>query len=579
VPDLGDPSDPSDASGPGEALLAALAYHDRTKHEPGRYARGPGGLDWATQPDPFRRYQGAPTIELGLVPPTESPSFEDVLARSAPTTPLGPSAIAQLFFDALALSAWKVAGSSRWALRVNPSSGNLHPTEGYLICGPESGLAHAPAVFHYAPEAHALELRRALSAEDHRALVAGLEPGAFFLALTSIHWREAWKYGERAFRYCQHDVGHAIAQLALAASALGLHVRLCASVGDAELAALLGIHDQRGPDAEHPDCLLLVGPSREAVARADDLRLPDAVIERLRAQAAVGIPNVLSAAHRDWPIIDAVAAATTFEGHAAPALLPPARPATQAAHGQPGLASARRLFRQRRSAVAMDGHTTLPASAFFAMMRDASGAGPPFDALPWRPLVDLVLFVHRVDGLEPGLYLLARDAERLPRLRAACKAGFGWTTPPGCPEGLALYQLVATDARHAAQIASCGQEIAADGAFAVGMLADYAGPLHAHGPWLYRRMFWETGAIGQLLYLEAEAYGVRGTGIGCFFDDVMHDVLGLTGDAHQNLYNFTIGGPVEDRRISTEVPYAERGLGLSSRASPPPLPPPSLPRS
>jgi hypothetical protein len=32
-----------------------------------------------------------------------------------------------------------------------------------------------------------------------------------------------------------------------------------------------------------------------------------------------------------------------------------------------------------------------------------------------------------------------------------------------------------------------------------------------------------------MLYLEAEAAGVRGTGIGCFYDDPVHDVLGLTG--------------------------------------------------
>jgi SagB-type dehydrogenase family enzyme len=559
---------PEDAREAPEPLLAVRAYHDRTKHEPGRYARGPGQLDWATQPDPFRRYLGAVRVGLDLGAITASPSLDEVLAHAAPTVALGPTAVAQLFFDALALSAWKVAGASRWALRVNPSSGNLHPTEGYLVVGPESGLAHAPAVFHYAPEAHALELRRSLSAEDHRALVAGLAPGAFFVALSSIHWREAWKYGERSFRYCQHDVGHAVAQLALSAAALGLHVRLCESVDDAELAALLGIHDQVGPDAEHPDCLLLVGPTREAVARADGFRVPIDLLARLRAQPAEGAPNALSEAHRDWPIVDAVTAATARQtprdASREASFLVPARPVARALRasdgergerGERGSASARRLFRQRRSAVSMDGHTAISAGAFFAMLQDVSGDGAPFDALPWRPLVDLLLFVHRVDGLAPGLYFLARDAARLPRLRAACKPTFAWTQPAGCPDGLALSLLVEADARNAAQIASCGQEIAADGAFAVGMLADFAGPLAERGPWLYRRLFWEAGAIGQLLYLEAEAHGVRGTGIGCFFDDVMHEILGLEGEAFQNLYNFTIGGPVEDPRISTEPPY------------------------
>ncbi len=79
--------------------------------------------------------------------------------------------------------------------------------------------------------------------------------------------------------------------------------------------------------------------------------------------------------------------------------------------------------------------------------------------------------------------------------------------------------------------------------------------LDEFGPWFYRRLFWETGVIGQVLYLEAEASGIRGTGIGCFFDDATHKVFGLTGDRYQVLYHFTMGGPVEDRRLQTHPPY------------------------
>ena len=59
-----------------------------------------------------------------------------------------------LGFSSLGLSAWKRYRSSRWALRVNPSSGNLHPTESYLI--------RDGRVFHYAPLEHALEERAVL---------------------------------------------------------------------------------------------------------------------------------------------------------------------------------------------------------------------------------------------------------------------------------------------------------------------------------------------------------------------------------------------------------------------------------
>ncbi len=43
-----------------------FAYHERTKHHLNRYARALGYMDWATQPDPFRTYDGAPRFELSL---------------------------------------------------------------------------------------------------------------------------------------------------------------------------------------------------------------------------------------------------------------------------------------------------------------------------------------------------------------------------------------------------------------------------------------------------------------------------------------------------------------------------------
>jgi len=61
--------------------------------------------------------------------------------------------------------------------------------------------------------------------------------------------------------------------------------------------------------------------------------------------------------------------------------------------------------------------------------------------------------------------------------------------------------------------------------------------------------------IGQVLYLEAEAQGVRGTGIGCFFDDSVHEVMGLPDDTFQSLYHFTVGGAREDNRLVTRAAY------------------------
>jgi len=101
----------------------------------------------------------------------------------------------------------------------------------------------------------------------------------------------------------------------------------------------------------------------------------------------------------------------------------------------------------------------------------------------------------------------------------------------------------------------------AGGAFSLGMLARFEPVLRERGAAAWRELFWESGMIGQALYLAAEAAGVRGTGIGCYFDDVLHRALGLTGHEWQSLYHFTIGNPVEDLRLRTAPPYAHLEMG------------------
>ena len=554
-------------SAPCDSLTTVLAYHERTKHFPGRYARALGYLDWATQPSPFRRFSGAPLLPLDLVPVGDEPLYGSAFFRGRVSpAPLDRRSVSQLLHDSLALSAWKEAGGSRWSLRVNPSSGNLHPTEGYLLAGPIAGLHERPAVYHYAPREHALELRAELSEAAWAQLSSRLPPGSLLIGLTSIHWRESWKYGERAYRYCQHDVGHAIGALAVAAAGLGWEARLDEGVPDRELAALLGVREQRGTEAEHPECLLLVAPPVAGLRLEQGpalLALPAMLVAELASARWNGQPNRLSKDHHRWPVIDEVAVATEKTGLPGEAFWEPVHfdNSSLAASDEP--LPLRRLIQQRRSAVALDGHTGITRDAFYQILLKAMpGASQvPFTAVPWRPRIDLLLFVHRVQGVEPGLYALLREPARQRALRAALDPNFVWVQPPRCPDSLPLFLLESGDPRAVAQQTSCGQKIAADGAFAAAMLAEFRAPLEQFGPWFYRRLHWETGVVGQLLYLEAEASGIRATGIGCFFDDATHLAFRLVGDQFQVLYHFTMGGAVDDPRLQTAPPYADRSTG------------------
>jgi nitroreductase len=396
---------------------------------------------------------------------------------------------------------------------------------------------------------HALEQRSRITQASASSAVE------FYVGLTSITWREAWKYGERAFRYCHHDVGHALAALRFAAAALGWRVHLLPEWDDARLTTLLGLdraEDFAGAEAEIPELLVRVIVD-EAAARP--LRpVANTAIEWF------GRANRLSDSHVKWPAIDEAISAskrrTTGEESSAAgdrvAWLPPSPPLCN--H------SAAQLIRQRRSAVDFDGVTHITREKFLAIL-DATlprASAPPFDAWPYAPRLHLVLFVHRVTGLDPGLYLWLRAPADAEELRQAFHAKFRWEVATDSATSAPLYRLGGGDLRDFARTLSCQQDIAADGAFSLGMLARFEPVLRERGAAAYRELFWEAGMIGQALYLAAEAAGVRGTGIDCYFDDVLHDALGLTGYDWQSLYHFTVGAPVDDPQLRTAPPYAHR---------------------
>jgi len=464
--------------------------------------------------------------------------------------------LADLLRYSLGLSAWKQFRGSRWSLRVNPSSGNLHPTEAYLVVGSEPALGQTPAVYHYASDRHVVERRCTFSMPAWSPAAGG---PTCLLALTSIHWREAWKYGERAFRYCQHDLGHAVAAIRSSAALAGLGARILPDWSHADIASLTGIdRDDDFVDAEReePACLLEIGPmsghQSSGVNRA-------ALLDAVRTGVWTGHANQLSENHVQWTFIDEIAAATRDAGRSIDptsalraTVGKPASPAPPADPAPPAYPAP--LLLQRRSALALDGRSPIDADRFFAILsRVMPGDEAPWDAVWWTARIHLALFVHRVDGVEPGLYLLPRRPEAADALRTAMGRDFLWEK---ATDTLPLIRLARGDCRRLAARVSCDQEIAADGFFSLGMLADFDASLKEFGPSFYRQLFWESGLVGQVLYLEAEAAGARGTGIGCFYDDPVHDVLGLAGHAFQSLYHFTIGMPIEDTRLTTEPGYA-----------------------
>ncbi|RVW63513.1 hypothetical protein CK203_054184 [Vitis vinifera] len=383
-----------------------LKYHNQTKHSFTNYARGPRDSTGPISPNPF-----ADSIQPH--------SFLSSTLRR--------------LTKRLRLTPWKTTGFSTWSLRVNPAA---------AISIPPS-LTSLPQL-----------LSRCLTRLSW-----------LIMHRKSILWREAWKYGERAFRYCNHDVGHAIAAVSMAAAELGWDVKRI----------------------EH-----------------GNISIFGTEVERK--------PNVLSREHICWDIIyrtaEAVKKPLMIEHKFSIDPFHSSRLFNESSYKNLTVSE---VVRKRRSAVDMDGVHVMQRDTFIRYC---------------------YIVFPQVAGLPSGLYFLVRNEDHFDDLKKATRSNFKWAKPEGCPDDLPLYELTRGDFQELAKRISCHQDIAGDGCFSLGMVAHL-----------------------RVLYLEAHAVGISATGIGCYFDDAVHELLGLRGSSFQSLYHFTVGGPVLDKRIMSLPAY------------------------
>jgi SagB-type dehydrogenase family enzyme len=486
-------------------------YHESTKHSIESLAQMRHGLDWANMPDPFRHYEGVPVLDLPADPPEPQMPALEVLQGGLGTTPVsdGPTFLSQLLFYSAAISATKRTPSSgyRYALRVNPSSGNLHPTEFHFITRNLKGWPDG--LYHYDPSRHMAEQR---GRGDFELKLAG-GPAPIMFVLSSIAWREAWKYGKRAYRYCLHDIGHAWQALTLAARSLGCESFATGHFPDDDVAQLCSLNNDEEP-------MLVVSLQGKSIP-----------VRRAEACETVwfgGQANQLSQEIVSYPLIDGIHSATKLNSSECSSVRV-GNPA-QIGFGEiklPMPASSTRSFgevaRMRRSALdfcgGMQSMSLVQLSTILAVT-----AQPLFADFAGTRLVQLYLYAHRVNGLQSGVYRFWQDRAELEQI------GRG-------------------DQRVAAAGLSLGQDLAGNACVAFSMIGDLERATCTYGDRGYRYVHFEAGAIGQRMYLAAEALGLGATGIGAFYDDQVHHYLNLTPEQGQVVYHFAIGYPIADPRL------------------------------
>lgn len=526
-----------------QSLKQILTYHGQTKHHPHKYANSLGYLDWANQPNPYRKYSVNTSHHLQIPDASFDATIQTVNTGTETEHPLNFTNISTLFYYAFALAAIKSNGADSWALRMNASSGNLHPTEAYLIA-PSMIDEHLHAgIYHYSSDLHILETLATIKTMPSTPSTDSTEDSTTstcYVALSSVLYREIWKYGERAFRYCQLDTGHAIEALRMSAALLGWQINIVPDMTTSEIAALLGLDDTTRFDErelEVPDIIMQVTASKEPLNPAD-VQQPK-IPTPLQFE---GVANQLASTFQQWPIIKEteVAAQGSIAAHNVQ------RATGELYHGTE--LSYATLITTRRSAQRMNKHAKpMPQSIFLQMLDETT------HQLLFTPRITLAVFVHNVTELQPGLYCYIRDPELLSTCQAAMHQSFQFLEVAP-----SLYLLEVGNFQVHAKSISCSQDIASDSHFTLGMLAPFMDELERFGAHRYKELYYECGYIGQRLYLSATAQGYDGTGIGCFLDDIFHQMLGIKDGTFQSLYHFTIGEAIRDDRIVSQTPYAMR---------------------
>ena len=487
-------------------------YHEATKHTIESIRQAQNELDWANMPCPFRYYDGAAVLDLPADPPASEIRALEVLQgfSGKKSKAEGPNFLSQLLFYSAAISATKRIPSSgyEYALRVNPSSGNLHPTEFHFVT---RGLKGWPdGLYHYDPSRHMAEQRGRGPFE----MIPGNSQSPIAFVLTSIVWREAWKYGERAYRYCLHDMGHAWQALALSARAFGCDTFARGSFIDDEVAQLCGLNSDEWP-------MLMVSLDGEPIPKCD--------ADPGRTVWLGGQANLLSTLTIAQPLIDSFHHATKrYVPAASSASIAEVPPTGSSRVRLLSPANSTRSFgqvsRMRRSALDFVGGERSISSETLSAILAATAQRLSADFTSAR-FVQLYVYAHRVVGVQPGVYRF-------------------W------PERAELERVKAGDQRLVVTALSLGQRLAGNACVSFSMIGDLARATAIFGDRGYRYAHFEAGAIGHRLYLAAEALGLGATGVGAFYDDDVHRYLNLTPNQGQVIYHFAIGYPVPDPRIS-----------------------------
>jgi SagB-type dehydrogenase family enzyme len=471
----------------------AREYHDVSKHQPERTRTDRFRPDLHDPPSAYKRYSDLPVTSLPAA--SDSTGVRALAAISPGQSSLDGSKLDLSTLSSLLRYTAGTVKQLRYAggvmeFRAAASTGAQYHIELYLVCRDLPGLQ--AGAYHFDPQAAALTLLRQ---GDWRSAIAGATGGEesakraeAVVVCTSVVWRNAWRYRERAYRHCFWDSGTMVANLLSLASAHAIPHRLVTGFVDESIAALLDIDGSR----ELTTCLVTLGRDEEPVER------------RFQAPERLGLRSSPPSRHEiDYPIIprthragslasrDEVRAWRSSKMEAVESVTPSTGVILQTipAADSPAL-PIEEIIRRRRSARRFSADALDPR-ALGTLLRSAMGEIPADYGTPAGS--ELFLILNAVRGVEPGLYRYHAASARLELLRVG-------------------------DFRETSAMLALDQSRAGEAAVNAYFLANLDHALERWGNRAYRVLQLDAAIRAGRLYLGAYALGLGATGL-TFYDD------------------------------------------------------------
>ena len=536
---------------PSARFSFAEHYHERTKYAPATLASKSQGLDWNTQPSPYKDYKIGTVYDLKPYLTEDIQSDRDGLLASRWRR------LSRLLFCSYGLTArMPMVTGEDFYLRAVPSAGGLYPAELYLISAGTPLLS--AGIYNYQPRTHSL----IHFWQDHNVW-SGLQKACFghpalqntrmAIAVTAVFQRSAWRYQDRAYRRIFLDTGHLLGNIEIASAIEDYQVSLIGGFADEAVNELLFLDKQlEGAiaivpivDLEDEESTGRGQESRQPMLRdSQNIAMAKGMMTALRSATDISYPKLpdgelLGYLHQatqitEKPSMQKLLEQVTDKENAAEfseqdmdkynfPFCTKVNTTTASIHWGDDLELLENTILQRRSTREYSGGklelAELKAILDFTYQpqhyTDQGMDGSPdyFDL----SLIETFIVVTRVEGLEEGCYYYAPKSQELRQIR------------------FKNFQ----DELH---YLCLGQELGRDAGAVIFHTADLQSAIKKYGDRVYRYLHMDAGHLGQRVNLAAIALGVGVSGIAGFFDDLVNEVLGIPSD-EAVLYITTLGRP------------------------------------